>query len=51
MAVEFIGGWLSGSIALISDAVHMLSQACLPPSYIRTFASGSCCSFCLRFLQ
>ncbi|MHC4487810.1 MAG: cation transporter [Planctomycetota bacterium] len=26
MAVEFIGGWLSGSIALISDAVHMLTH-------------------------
>ncbi|MBW7990932.1 MAG: cation transporter [Planctomycetes bacterium] len=25
-AVEFIGGWLSGSIALISDAVHMLTH-------------------------
>ena len=26
MAVEFIGGWLSGSIALVSDAVHMLTH-------------------------
>ena len=26
MAVEFIGGWLSDSIALISDAVHMLTH-------------------------
>ena len=26
MAVEFIGDWLSGSIALISDAVHMLTH-------------------------
>lgn len=27
MAVEFIGGWLSGSLALISDAGHMLTDA------------------------
>lgn len=26
MAVEFIGGWLSGSLALISDAGHMLTD-------------------------
>lgn len=26
MAVEFIGSWLSGSIALASDAVHMLTH-------------------------
>lgn len=26
MAVEFIGGWLSGSIALISDAMHMFTH-------------------------
>jgi cobalt-zinc-cadmium efflux system protein len=27
MAVEFAGGWLSGSLALISDAGHMLTDA------------------------
>ncbi len=27
MFVEFIGGWLSGSLALMSDAGHMLSDA------------------------
>ncbi len=27
MFVEFIGGWVSGSLALISDAGHMLSDA------------------------
>jgi len=27
MAVEFIGGWLSGSLALVSDAGHMLTDA------------------------
>jgi cobalt-zinc-cadmium efflux system protein len=27
MAVEFLGGWLSGSLALISDAGHMLTDA------------------------
>lgn len=26
MAVEFIGGWLTGSIALISDAIHMFTH-------------------------
>lgn len=26
MVVEFIGGWLSGSIALVSDAVHMFTH-------------------------
>ena len=27
MVVEFIGGWLSGSLALMADAGHMLSDA------------------------
>ncbi len=26
MVIEFIGGWLSGSIALVSDAVHMFTH-------------------------
>ena len=27
MTAEFVGGWLSGSIALISDAAHMFTHA------------------------
>jgi cobalt-zinc-cadmium efflux system protein len=27
MGVEFVGGWLTGSVALVSDAVHMLTHA------------------------
>lgn len=27
MAVEYVGGWISGSIALVSDATHMFTHA------------------------
>jgi cobalt-zinc-cadmium efflux system protein len=27
MVVEFVGGWLTGSVALVSDALHMLTHA------------------------
>ena len=32
MALEIVGGWLFGSIALVADGLHMSTHAGRPPS-------------------
>ena len=50
MAIEFTGGWISGSLAIMTDAAHMLSDvAGFMISYLAIYLGNKPASFNMSF--